>query len=223
MNATNAETNDRPPKGGKGKGRGKGPGGGKGRGPGGPRGRGGPGRRGRGRTHEPAAITTEELDTWFRENLPADWFTGPVAITHDRDEIVVIGDLAVPEPVDGEEAATTHRAAMKTFRSETRPDRIAIAAEAQEEFERIVSWGVTCGDRRKQFKSASVPVMSRLHMEERAVLDTLIDAGVARSRSEAIGWVVRLVAENEADWINRLRDAMQSVEAVRAEGPDSLK
>jgi hypothetical protein len=47
----------------------------------------------------------------------------------------------------------------------------------------------------------------------------LIDAGVARSRSEALAWSVRLVAQHEADWIQELRDAISSVDEVRARGP----
>ena len=61
--------------------------------------------------------------------------------------------------------------------------------------------------------------MTRLRMDERAVLDTLIDAGVARSRSEALAWCVRLVGTHQADWIEQLREAMAHVEKVRAEGP----
>jgi hypothetical protein len=61
--------------------------------------------------------------------------------------------------------------------------------------------------------------MTRLRMPERRVLDTLIDAGVARSRSEALAWCVRLVGENEGEWIGRLRDAFEAVQAVRREGP----
>ena len=56
-------------------------------------------------------------------------------------------------------------------------------------------------------------------MLPRRVLDTLIDAGVARSRSEALAWCVRLVAQHEADWIAELRDAMSKVEEVRRRGP----
>ena len=70
------------------------------------------------------------------------------------------------------------------------------------------------------FTNASVPVMTRLRMPERSVLDTLIDAGVARSRSEALAWCVRLVGRHQSDWIGQLRDAMQHVEQVRAEGPE---
>ena len=62
--------------------------------------------------------------------------------------------------------------------------------------------------------------MTRLRMEERAVLDTLIDAGVARSRSEALAWCVRLVARHEGDWIDELRTALDAVAKARAGGPD---
>jgi hypothetical protein len=51
------------------------------------------------------------------------------------------------------------------------------------------------------------------------VLDTLVDAGVARSRSHALAWCVRLVAEHQDDWLRDLRDALTKVEEVRAEGP----
>ncbi len=62
--------------------------------------------------------------------------------------------------------------------------------------------------------------MTRLRFDERAVLDTLIDAGVARSRSEALAWCVRLVGRHQSDWISQLRDAMAQVEQVRSDGPD---
>jgi hypothetical protein len=51
------------------------------------------------------------------------------------------------------------------------------------------------------------------------VLDTLVDAGVARSRSDALAWCVRLVHQHEGEWIDQLRDALVHVEKVRAEGP----
>ncbi len=61
--------------------------------------------------------------------------------------------------------------------------------------------------------------MTRLRMNERRVLDTLIDSGVARSRSHALAWCVRLVAERQEDWLKDLRDALKKVEEVRGEGP----
>lgn len=193
-------------------------------GPGGPRGRGGPGGRGKGRKgrmSDPVPTTAETLRSWFAGHLPDDWFTGPVTIVHDRDEIIVTGDLPVPKLADGDdpELAATERA--RAFREATREQRMAIADRAQRQFERHVSWAVTCGDVEATFTMASVPVMSRLHIDERAVLDTLIESGVARSRSEALAWAVRLVAEHEADWINRLKDALAEVDAVREQGPDS--
>ena len=63
--------------------------------------------------------------------------------------------------------------------------------------------------------------MTRLRIGERGVLDTLIDAGVARSRSEALAWCVRLVGKNEDAWISELRSAFEHVEQVRTRGPQS--
>jgi hypothetical protein len=60
-----------------------------------------------------------------------------------------------------------------------------------------------------------------LRIGERQVLDTLIDAGVARSRSEALAWCVRLVATHEDHWISDLRSAFEHVEEVRSRGPAS--
>ena len=63
--------------------------------------------------------------------------------------------------------------------------------------------------------------MTRLRLDERRVLDTLVDAGVARSRSHALAWCVRLVSDHEGDWIEQLREALVHVEKVRGEGPSS--
>ena len=59
-----------------------------------------------------------------------------------------------------------------------------------------------------------------LRMQERSVLDTLVEASVARSRSEALAWCVRLVGDNQAEWIQQLRDALAHVDEARAGGPE---
>ena len=63
--------------------------------------------------------------------------------------------------------------------------------------------------------------MTRLRQADRQVLDTLVAAGVARSRSDALAWCVRLVGRNADEWLGKLREAMADVERVRAEGPDT--
>lgn len=186
----------------------------------GPRGRG----RGRGRKQPaPPATTTEELRAWFAGSLPDDWFTDPVSVEFDRDEIIVTGSLASPKLADGDDATLAAEARIATFREDTREQRISVAQRAEHQFQRSVSWAVTCVDVDRVFTRASVPVMTRLQLEDRQVLDTLIDAGVARSRSEAMAWCVRLVAENEAGWIDELRDAMTDLEATRTKGPESQR
>ena len=61
--------------------------------------------------------------------------------------------------------------------------------------------------------------MTRLRQGERQVLDTLVSAGVARSRSDALAWSVRLVGQHQEEWIAQLRDALVAVDAARAAGP----
>jgi hypothetical protein len=182
------------------------------------RGRGrGPGGRGRGQDAPPPVDRTE-VAGWLAGRLPDDWFTGPVELTIDRDEITVVGTLAEPDAGEGDPAAA-RAGRISRFREDTRRQRMAIADAAQERYGRSVAWGAACGDSRELFTNLSMPVMTRLRQRERLVLDTLVDAGVARSRSEALAWAVRLVAQHADEWLTELRSAMESVEEVRGRGP----
>jgi hypothetical protein len=161
---------------------------------------------------------------WFAGRLPSDWFLTAPEVSVDREEILVVGELAVPElaadAADAERAAA-YAGRIKAFREQTREQRIDVALEAEHRFGRKVAWGARCGDRRETFTSLSVPVMTRLRQRDRLVLDTLVDAGVARSRSDALAWCVRLVGKHSDDWLEQLREAMRTVEQVRDAGPSA--
>jgi hypothetical protein len=159
-----------------------------------------------------------EIHAWFTGRLPDEWFAEPAEVIVDREEITVTGTLAAPEADDAGAAAEGR---IKRFREETRNKRIEIAREAERKFGRKVAWGVRCGDRSEMFTTLSVPVMTRLRQSERRVLDTLVDAGVARSRSDALAWCVRLTGEHADTWLAELREALRRVEEVRAQGPAS--
>jgi hypothetical protein len=170
----------------------------------------------------PAPLSEDELQGWFAGRLPENLYAGPPTISADRDEILVIGDVGEPElPADANDAtrAAARSARIARHRGETRDARIRVAREAERLFGRKVSWGARCGGVEELFTTLGVPVMTRLRLEDRRVLDTLIDAGVARSRSEALAWSVRLVGKHQSDWIQSLRDALVNVEKARAEGP----
>jgi len=167
----------------------------------------------------------EYLRGWFTGRLPAGWFTTAPAIQADREEITVVGTLPDPE-VDAAASSDAERAAaaegrIRRFREETRARRVEIAREAEHRFRRKVSWGVTCGGQSEMFTTLSVPVMTRLRQPERRVLDTLVEGGVARSRSDALAWCVRLVGQHEDSWLAELRSALRRVEEVRSEGPQN--
>ena len=165
----------------------------------------------------------EEIRGWFGGRIPDGWFTETPDITADREEILIVGRIPEPDYPKGSSAAAksaSRAARIRRFREETRDRRIGVALEAEHLFRRKVSWGAECGDVRRLFTTLSVPVMTRLRMAERAVLDVLVDAGVARSRSEALAWCVRLVGENQEKWLKNLKKAFEEVEKVRAKGPD---
>lgn len=200
-----------------GQGEGHGP---EGFGPEGGRGRGrGPG-RGPGR---PQADVPDATDApgWFAGRLPDGLYAGAPTIVVDREEITVIGDLAplTDQQPDPAAQAAAEAGRIARFREETRETRIEIARQAEHLYQRHVTWGARLGGTQQLFTQLSVPVMTRLAQAERQVLDTLIDAGVARSRSEALAWSVRLVGEHAQSWLGELRDAMEQVTKVRSQGP----
>jgi Arc/MetJ-type ribon-helix-helix transcriptional regulator len=167
-------------------------------------------------------LDTPTLEGWFAGRLPDEWFLGLPTVTADREEILVLGSLSEPEyPQDADDAAraAARRARIQRFREDTREQRMKIADEAEHRTGRKVAWGARCGDEERIFTSLAIPVMTRLRMPQRQVLDTLVDAGVARSRSEALAWCVSLVSEHEGEWIQQLRDALVAVEEARASGP----
>ncbi|MEV6400041.1 hypothetical protein AB0M39_35505 [Streptomyces sp. NPDC051907] len=172
-------------------------------------------------------ITTEQeqkLRGWFAGRLPEGLFDELVDVIVDREEITVVG--RIPAPDLGAEASQAERDAsvdgrVSEFRERTRDERMGVAREAERRFGRKVSWGVECGDRRAMYTTVAAPVMTRLRQPEREVLDTLIAGGVARSRSEALAWCVRLVQRNADSWLGDLRDSLKHVQDVRAQGPDA--
>ena len=167
---------------------------------------------------------TTEIAGWFAGRIPDGWFTAAPEVHVDREEIVVLGTLDAPSTKGGAEAKDAACLARATrFREETRDARVRVAEEAEHRFGRKVSWGVEVDGERYLFTHIAVPVMTRLRFGEREVLDTLIDGGVARSRSEALAWCVRLVGQNEEEWMSELRDAFATVEKVRSKGPSSTR
>jgi hypothetical protein len=162
---------------------------------------------------------------WFQGRLPDGWFVAAPEITVDREEVLVVGELPALEGAFADtEAGRADRAAAEAgrisrFRETTREERIEIARQAEHRYGRKVAWGAKLGETVELFTMVSVPVMTRLRQPERIVLDTLVDAGVARSRSDALAWAVRLVGEHADEWLGELRAAMSRVEDLRAKGP----
>lgn len=187
----------------------------------------GRGRRGRGRSDREGRgrrggwqvadlPPADDAGAWFRGRLPDGWFS-EVDVRVDREEITVVGTLSEEQAAGADGAEAEGR--ISRFRADTKAERIEIALEAQGRYQRKVSWGVRLGETEALFTHVSAPVMTRLRQPERQVLDTLVDAGVARSRSDALAWSVRLVGQHAEEWLGQLRGAMAEVDKLRGEGP----
>lgn len=172
------------------------------------------------RTEPPPA---EDAAAWIAGAVPDGWFTGPPEIVVDRDEIIIWGHLSPPdlaaEATDADRAAA-EAGRIARHREETRDRRITVARQLEHRYQRKVGWGAVCGGTRELFSHLAAPVMTRLRQPERQVLDILVDAGVARSRADALAWCVRLVGQHTTDWLDELRDAMGAVDELRRRGPD---
>ncbi len=169
---------------------------------------------------------TATIQSWFDSHVDEDWGAEKVTIKSDDDEILAIVKVAtdagdLPEESDDKEVAIKRIA--RHFRKATRQSRMSVAESAQDLFDRKVSWGVQAGEDTYLFTHVTAPAMTRLRISEREVLDTLVDSGVATSRSEALSWCVKFVRDNESEWLDSLKEAFKSVEKVRNEGPSSKK
>ncbi len=164
----------------------------------------------------------DEISGWFAGRIPQGWFTATPEVRVDREEIWVVGTLAdvqLEKSASGEASSAARQGRIKQFREETRDARMEIATEAQRRFGRSTAWGVKIGDQTEMFTHLALPVMTRLRLPEREILDTLINSGVARNRAHALAWCVRLVEKNEKEWLAELREAIAKVGQVRQQGP----
>ena len=165
---------------------------------------------------------SDEISGWFAGRIPAGLYEEAPEVTSDREEVLIIGRIAEPQLDEGaspDAAAAARAGRINQHREDTRRERMKIASEAENRFGKKVSWGVRCGDDEVLFTNLSMPVMTRLRMPERQVLDRLVDAGVAKSRSHALAWCVRLVGQNQQEWLDNLKAALSQVEEVRSAGP----
>jgi len=92
------------------------------------------------------------IQSWFAGRLPDGWFSG-ADVTIEDDQIVVLGKLPEDSLPKGDDAQRESFASGRVarFREETRGHRIAIAREAEERFDKNVTWGAVLGGVTKRF------------------------------------------------------------------------
>ena len=158
------------------------------------------------------------IRSWLVGRIPQGWYTEPPEVLVDRDEILVIG--RVPDVAgEGIDLAAARDGRARQHREDTRTERMRIADEARAQFGRHLSWGVRVGDTGQLFTHLALPVMTRLRIRERQLLDRLVAAGVVQNRAQALAWCVKLVTQHQAEWLKDLDEAMRHVQQVREQAP----
>ncbi|MEI7770746.1 MAG: hypothetical protein WCI67_12180 [Chloroflexales bacterium] len=155
-------------------------------------------------------MNNEEIESWVAQRLPAALAAGPPQVRRYDDELVIM--LQAAPPASPAEAA----ALIARLRGESRGLRVQIAAELERSQKLPVAWGIRAGSVEALFTSRTAPVMTRLARAERDVLDTLVAAGVAETRSSALAYAVRAFAAEHGEWLAEVRQAIAEVERVRA-------
>jgi hypothetical protein len=159
-----------------------------------------------------------ELQPWLQERLPAQLLAGAPEVAIYDDEVVIMLPVGAEQPsaeVSDEQRESVLRLIAQR-REETRALRMRLAQELQAVVGRPVAWGMRVGAISALFTTRTAPVMTRLGRAERDVLDTLVAAGVADTRSSALAYTVRAFAAEHADWLSEVREAIEQVDQVRA-------
>jgi hypothetical protein len=158
-----------------------------------------------------------ELQARIHARLPAPFASQPPDIRVYDDEIVIVLHAdAAPEPASEQSQRDAELAWIRQQREQTRPLRMQLADELQAMLRRHVAWGMRVGSSEMLFTTRSAPVMTRLGRAEREVLDTLVAAGVAETRSSALAYIVRAFAVEHAEWLDEVREAIAHVQQIRS-------
>jgi len=119
---------------------------------------------------------TATIQEWFDAHVDDEWGAEGIEITADDDEILAVVSVATAEEelLDDDDKEIAIKRIARRFRSGTRQSRMSVAEEAQELFERKISWGIQAGEDTYLFTHVTAPAMTRLRIAERRVLDTLV-------------------------------------------------
>jgi hypothetical protein len=163
----------------------------------------------------------DEIKSWLLEQLPSSVLASDPEINIESDELLVILHVAVDSVTgEGEARAQSERALIDRLRTETRALRIHLGRSINRTYGMIVSWGMQAGETLQRFTSnTTVPVMTRLTRTERHVLDTLIAANIANTRSTALSYIVRTFAAEHRDWLNEIQGVARHMARLRKQVP----
>ncbi len=162
-------------------------------------------------------MQVEDIKATVQSRLPAT-LASKVYVAVYPDEVVIVlhPDIELPQADTPDQQRRSEQALIAQQREATRTQRIKVAKELQRILKLPIAWGMRIGESEMLFTTRSAPVMTRLGRVERDVLDTLVAAGVAETRSSALAYTVRAFALEHGEWLAEVREALEQVRQVRA-------
>ncbi|MBV9230990.1 MAG: hypothetical protein JOZ18_16900 [Chloroflexi bacterium] len=158
-----------------------------------------------------------DLKQWLLQQFPATIVSSDPEITVNEDELLIILHLNTDTLAsEGEARSQAESTLIEHYRHETRTLRIQLGRQIYRTYGFVVSWGMRAGETLQLFtNNNTVPVMTRLSGEERRVLDTLIAANIANTRSTALSYIVRTFAAEHQDWLREVQEASMHMAQLR--------
>ena len=136
----------------------------------------------------------------------------------DADELLIILNLNTETLAgEGEALKNAEQTLIEHQRNETRSLRIQLGRHIERTYSCAVSWGMRAGGTVEYFTRNTIAVMTRLSRVERQVLDTLIAANVANTRSAALSYIVRAFATEHQDWLDKVEEVAKNMASLRAQ------
>jgi hypothetical protein len=147
------------------------------------------------------------LEKRLAEQLPAHLLGEEPELTLEDDELLVVMQVNTDGVTgEGKERRLGEQELIMRLRQESRALRIQLARAIHHDYGFVVSWGMRAGETLRMFTSnATKPVMTRLTREERKVLDSIIAANIANTRSAAISYIIRIYAREHQDWLQEVQ------------------
>jgi hypothetical protein len=170
--------------------------------------------------------TTELIEQDIKERFPADAGVSVAVLQYGDDPEVEPGQITVRVTIEPSAAAEGDEHPMEAWRRTYRETIEQLRRDISQRFPDVSRFEMRSdGKRTRKFMmrlnapdeptSDLTPVMARLGPDDLETLDTLITAGIAPNRAQAVRWALARIRERPA--YAQLRDRAREIETLKSQ------